>query len=119
MVFHRLNGQVNTNHLTDLTGPQTSTINNMLCVDRTFRRHNIPAAIGALRHGSRATMGEILRTMRFGRLGKRISRAGRVQMAVLRIPQHCMIVVWIDQRVTIGQFLGRNEFLVQPHVARF
>ena len=119
MVLHRLNRQVNACHLANLSRPKTAAVHNVLRVDRTFGGDNVPASVGTLRHIGGATVGEIMSAMRLGRLGKRIGRTGRVEMAVLCVPQNRVIVVRIDQRMTLGQLLGRNEFLIQTHVARF
>ena len=103
MVLHRLNGQVNTSHVTNLARPQTTTIHNVLRIDRTFRGNNIPGPIGNLSHIGRTAMGEILCPMHLSRLGKSIGGSGRVKMAVLRIPKHCVVMVRINQWMTFGQ----------------
>ncbi len=90
----------------------------MFGVDHPLGRGQVPAAVRTLGYRRHAAMGEILRAVHLGRFGESIGRAGRVQITILIVPQRGVVVFRINKWVPFGQFLGRDELLVQSHIPR-
>ena len=119
VMLHRLQGQIESSHVTDFARPQPAAIDHVFGVNDALVGCDIPCAVGLLCRGSDRRVGEVLRTIVPGRFGKGIGGAGRVEITILIVPKGCKIVFGIDQRVAFRQFLGADEFLLQSHIACF
>ena len=118
MMLHRLDRQMEARHMADLTRPQPAAIDDLFSVDLALRGADIPAAIRALGNGGDRCVSEILRTMNARRLGKGVGRAGRIEIAILIIPQRGIVMFGVNQRMPGGKLLGADELLLQAHIAR-
>ena len=118
MVLHRLHRQVQAGQMADFARPQAAGVDDVLGVDRALVGDHVPAAVGALVGFDHAGVGVVAAAELLRRLGVGIGHAGRIDVAVERVPQRGDVALRIDQRVQLGNFLERDEFLVQPHVAR-
>ncbi len=106
VMFHRLHRNMRALHMAQFTRPKTRTVDDNFGIYRAFGRGHIPAAIRALGGGCDGRVGEILRAMHLGGLGKCIGRARGVHIAILTIPQHRVIMFRINQRMFLCHFLG-------------
>ena len=117
-MFHGLNRRVYSSHVTDFARPEAAAIDNMFRVDLSFWCCYVPTAIRALLNGGHRCVGVILGTMHPRGLGKGIGCTGRIEITILVIPQGGVIVLWVNQGVPLSALAGRNELLMQAHIAR-
>ena len=118
VMLHRLHGDVQPGHMPDLPRPEAAAVDDIFRVHHALGRGHVPCPVGALGRRRHRRMGEILRTIVAGRFGEGVGRAGRVQIAVLIVPERGVIVLRVDQRVAILQFLQVDPFLMKAHIAR-
>jgi hypothetical protein len=117
MVLHRLHRQVEAGQLPHFARPQAAGVDDVLGVDRAFPGDHVPAAVLALVGLDDLGVRVVVAAEFLRRLGVGIGHAGRVDVAVERVPERCEISTGVDQRVAVGEFLHRDEFLVEAHVA--
>ena len=118
VVLHRLNGERGARHLPHLARPQPAAVHDVLGMDRAARRDHVPRAVRPLVRLHHRGVREVLRAVDAGRLGEGVGRAGRIEIAVELVPERRVIVLRVDQRMALRHLPGRDELLVEPHVAR-
>ena len=104
--------------MANLARPQPATVDDVFRIDGAAGRGDVPGAVGPLCGFGRRGVSEVLCAIVPGRLGEGVGCARGVKIPVLIIPQGSQVVLGIDQRVALGNFLQGDKLLLQPHIAR-
>ena len=119
LVFHRMQGKVNSGHCTHFPRPQTTRIHDVFRVDRALVRDDVPGAVGAL-------VGLAHHALRFDRGPTHASRfcigvggPRRVEMPIQRVIQPADDAIDICDRRDLLDLLGTDDFGIKPHEAVF
>ena len=118
VVFHGLDRQVDAGHPSHLARPQPGCIDHVFGVNCSRLRHHVPRAVGALAGLHNRGVRAKVRAKDACRPRVGMGHAGRVNVAIQRIPQGSNVAGRIDQRMAPGRFLDTDELLVQTHVPR-
>ena len=114
-----MQGQVNARQRGDLARPQAGGVDHMFGDNVAARGRHPPFALGQrCQRGDRGLLIN-LRPLAACGGGVNMRRAGRVQMAVQRVPQGAQDAVDIDEIGAFANLFGTDQMGVEPHMAMF
>ena len=118
MMLHRLHRQIHPGKMPDLARPQPGRVDQHFRMQLATRRVHLPTSVSALRGCGHRRVAVPTRAERLRRFRVGVGNAGRIYVSVQRVVERAEIMLRLYQRMHARHFLQRNEFLVQPEVAR-